>query len=95
MERSTEAPSGRSTRSRPGAAGGDGRAPRPVRPSALNARDRELLRHLADGWSTARIAAGMSVSTNTARTRIRRITAKLGVTGRRDLVATARARGAI
>jgi DNA-binding NarL/FixJ family response regulator len=60
----------------------------PDRLSALNRRDIEVLRCLADGNSTAQIAAVLSVSSNTARTRIRRIQGKLDVT---DRAATVRA----
>jgi DNA-binding CsgD family transcriptional regulator len=61
----------------------------------LTARDRELLRHLGEGRSTSQIAAAMSVSTNTARTRIRRVSAKLAVTGRHELVGAAQVRGLV
>lgn len=69
--------------------------PRPTGGPAglLTDRDRELVGHLAEGRSTAQIATAMAVSGNTARTRIRRISAKLAVTGRQELVSTARARG--
>jgi DNA-binding CsgD family transcriptional regulator len=59
----------------------------------LNDRDRELVRHLAQGRSTAQIAAAMSVSTNTARTRIRRVEGKLAVSGRHEVVRAARMHG--
>jgi DNA-binding CsgD family transcriptional regulator len=51
--------------------------------SSLTARDHELLAHLTDGRSTGQIAAAMAISTNTVRTRIRRLTRKLdtAVTG--------------
>ena len=62
---------------------------------ALNPRDREVLRQLAAGRSTAQIARALSVSSNTARTRIRRISAKLAVTGRHDVVDTARVLGLV
>jgi DNA-binding CsgD family transcriptional regulator len=62
---------------------------------ALTARDVELLRHLADGRSTAQIAAAMSVTSNTARTRIRRVQGKLAVSGRRQLLDAARGHGVI
>jgi DNA-binding CsgD family transcriptional regulator len=52
----------------------------------LNPRDIALLRCLAEGNSTARIAAVLSVSSNTARTRIRRVQGKLDVTGRKAAV---------
>jgi LuxR family maltose regulon positive regulatory protein len=45
----------------------------------LNDRDLELLRHLSNGLSTAQISAAMSVTTNTTRTRIRRVRRKLAV----------------
>ena len=48
-------------------------------PSSLNERDLELLRHVADGMSTRRISAVMSVTTNTTRTRMRRVQRKLAV----------------
>jgi len=59
----------------------------------LTDRDRELLRHLAAGRSTGQIAAAMSISTNTVRTRIRRVSAKLAVTERQGIVRTARGLG--
>jgi DNA-binding CsgD family transcriptional regulator len=71
---------------------GDGRA---GGAPALTARDRELVHHLAKGRSTAQIAAAMSVSSNTTRTRIRRVRAKLAVDARGEVVPVARARGAI
>jgi DNA-binding CsgD family transcriptional regulator len=40
---------------------------------ALTDRDVELLRYMAEGRSTSQIAAAMSVTSNTARTRIRRV----------------------
>jgi DNA-binding CsgD family transcriptional regulator len=61
----------------------------------LTARDRELVHHLALGRSTAQIAAAMSVSSNTTRTRIRRVQAKLAVDARGEVVPVARARGAV
>jgi DNA-binding CsgD family transcriptional regulator len=62
---------------------------------ALTDRDVELLRYMADGRSTAQIAAAMSVTNNTARTRIRRVQGKLAASGRRQVVAAARERGVI
>ena len=55
----------------------------------LNARDVELLRHLAAGRSTSQIAAAMAISGNTVRTRIHRVTAKLAVTTRAEAVTAA------
>jgi DNA-binding CsgD family transcriptional regulator len=61
----------------------------------LNDKDRELVRHLADGRSTAQIATAMSVSTNTARTRIRRVEGKLAVSGRLAVVRAAELHGLV
>ena len=58
---------------------------------SLSERERELLARIADGWSTAQIARAMSVSTNTARTRIRRVSSKLAVRGRLEIAQAARA----
>jgi len=73
----------------PAAAAGRDRAP------SVTARDLELLRHLADRLSTARIAAAMSITKNTARTRIRRLERKLSVVGRGQVVDCARQLGLI
>ena len=61
----------------------------------LTDRDVELLRYMAEGRSTSQIAAAMSVTSNTARTRIRRVQGKLAASGRRQVVAAARERGVI
>ena len=61
--------------------------------SHLNARDVELLRHLAAGWSTAQIATAMDISGNTVRTRVRRVSAKLEVATRTDAVQAAATHG--
>lgn len=61
----------------------------------LSERDLTLLRCLAAGGSTVDVAAILSVSTNTARTRIRRVAGKLSVAGRGRLVPSARDRGLI
>jgi DNA-binding CsgD family transcriptional regulator len=45
---------------------------------ALTGRDRELLAHLTAGHSVRLMAADMGISTNTVRTRVRRLTRKLG-----------------
>ena len=55
----------------------------------LTDRDVVLLRCLGSGDSTAQIAATLSVSSNTVRTRIRRVQAKLGVSTRADLASAA------
>jgi DNA-binding CsgD family transcriptional regulator len=72
---------------------GDGRHPDGA--PGLNDRDLELLRHLADGKSTPEIAAARSVTSNTARTRIRRIQRKLATPHRGQVVDAARQRGVI
>lgn len=59
----------------------------------LTERDVVLLRCLGSGASTAQIAAALSVSSNTARTRIRRVQGKLGVSTRSDLASAAGALG--
>jgi LuxR family maltose regulon positive regulatory protein len=66
----------------------------PVAPM-LNDRDLEVLRHLAGGMSTAGIAAAMSISGNTVRTRIRRLLGKFAVIRRDQAVRRARALGII
>ena len=57
--------------------------------SVLSRRDVELLECLAAGRSTAQIAVALSVSGNTARTRIRRVQGKLDVVGREAAVRAA------
>jgi DNA-binding CsgD family transcriptional regulator len=61
----------------------------------LSGRDIDVLRRLADGRSTAQIAESLSVSSNTARTRIRRLQAKLDVAGRSAAVRAAQDRGVL
>jgi DNA-binding NarL/FixJ family response regulator len=56
----------------------------------LSQRDRVLLEHLARGDSVRQIAVALSVSRNTARTRVRRVAAKLAVPDRGRLVLAAR-----
>ena len=63
--------------------------------STLNGGDLELLRHLADGRSTGQIAAAMSVTANTTRTRIRRVQRKLAVARREHVMAAARQLGVV
>jgi ATP/maltotriose-dependent transcriptional regulator MalT len=63
--------------------------------SALNSRDVAVLRCLADGRSTAQIAASLSVSGNTVRTRIRRLEAKLHVSERSAAVRAGRNLGVL
>ena len=64
-------------------------------PSALNPRDVAVLRCLADGRSTAQIAESLSVTGNTARTRIRRLEAKLHVSERSAAVRAGRDLGVL
>lgn len=61
----------------------------------LTARDRQVLAHLAEGRSTAGIAAALSVTGNTARTRIRRVERKLDVRDRAAAVRAARELGVV
>ena len=61
--------------------------PNPLR--TLNPRDIYVLRLLADGRSTGQIATALSVSSNTVRTRIRRVERKLGVSERSAAVRAA------
>ena len=63
--------------------------------SALNRRDLEVLSCLARGRSTAQIASSLSVSRNTARTRIRRVQGKLDVVGRDAAVRAAQDLGVL
>ena len=63
--------------------------------SELTLRDLEVLRCLADGKSTAQVAAALAVTSNTARTRIRRVQGKLDVTGRGAAVRTAQELGVL
>ena len=64
-------------------------APQDGKP-VLSARELDALRLLAQGRSTAQIAASMSISPNTARTRIHHRRAKLDVPDREQVVARAR-----
>lgn len=61
--------------------------------SVLSERDVVLVRHLSRGGSVAEVAAALSVSRNTARTRIRRVKAKLAVPAHGELAAAARGLG--
>jgi DNA-binding CsgD family transcriptional regulator len=67
----------------------------PARLHPLNPRDIEVLRCLADGKSTAQIAAVLCVSGNTARTKIRRVQDKLDVAGREAAVQAAQDLGVV
>jgi DNA-binding CsgD family transcriptional regulator len=63
--------------------------------SALNRRDLEVLICLAGGRSTSQIASSLSVSRNTARTRIRQVQGKLDVVGRDAAVRAAQDLGVL
>jgi DNA-binding CsgD family transcriptional regulator len=65
----------------------------PSRSVPLTERDLAVLRCLSIGSSTGEIAAALSVSSNTVRTRIRRMQAKLGAATRSELVPVARGLG--
>ena len=60
---------------------------------SLTGRDLEALSLLAAGSSTAKIAAAMSISTNTVRTRIHRLQNLLGAPARDQVVSRARTLG--
>jgi DNA-binding NarL/FixJ family response regulator len=66
-----------------------------ARPHRLNPRDIDVLQCLADGKSTAQVAAALTVTGNTARTRIRRVEGKLDVTDRAAAVRAARDLGVL
>ena len=61
----------------------------------LTARDRQVLRRLADGCSTRQTALALSITSNTVRTRIRRLEAQLSVVGRAEVVRRARDDGLV
>jgi LuxR family maltose regulon positive regulatory protein len=63
--------------------------------ATLNLRDLQVLDGLAEGRSTARIASDLSISSNTARTRIHRLERKLEVTDRAAAVDAARELGVL
>jgi DNA-binding NarL/FixJ family response regulator len=67
----------------------------PAHVSVLSRRDVEVLQCLADGKSTSQIAGVLAVSSNTARTRIRRVQTRLEVTGRAAAVRTGQQLGVV
>ncbi|GAB1515766.1 response regulator transcription factor [Actinophytocola sp. KF-1] len=63
-------------------------------PSAtLTTRERQALHLLADGASTAEVAASMGVALNTARNHVQRVLEKLGARSKLEAVAIARREG--
>jgi DNA-binding NarL/FixJ family response regulator len=62
-------------------------------PTALTAREREVLRLLSDGASTRRIAERLFISVNTARNHVQRVIRKLDAHSRLEAVANARRAG--
>jgi DNA-binding CsgD family transcriptional regulator len=61
----------------------------------LSPRESQVLRLLAEGRSTAQIAATMSISSNTARARIHHLRAKLEVDDRQQVLPRARSLGLV
>ena len=60
----------------------------PARGSALTPRELEVLRLVAAGWSTQRIADGLEISPHTVRNHVRHFRAKLNATTKLDAVVT-------
>ncbi|KPH86598.1 LuxR family transcriptional regulator [Komagataeibacter intermedius AF2] len=60
---------------------------------ALSEREREVLRHVSQGFTEAEIAARLEVSTHTIHTYVRRIYQKLSVSSRIEAVTLARRQG--
>jgi DNA-binding CsgD family transcriptional regulator len=61
----------------------------------LSPCQRTALGHLAEGRSTAQIAAAMSISRNTARSHVQRLRARLDVADRDQVVQRARRLGLV
>ena len=59
----------------------------------LSQREREVLRHLAEGLSNKQLARVLSVSENTVKTHLANLYAKLGVGRRTEALAAARRNG--
>ena len=76
-----------------GGTGSPARARAAQDPPRLSPREGEVLRLRADGWSAAQIAHDLSISTNTVRTRSRRVLAKLGTHEWREAALRARELG--
>ena len=58
-----------------------------VRDYGLTAREREVCEYLWHGYNSGHIAKALLISGNTARTHIRNIYRKLGVSSREELLA--------
>jgi DNA-binding CsgD family transcriptional regulator len=67
--------------------------PRAARAAHLTPRQREVLGHLAEGYSTDQITAELGLSRETVRNHIRGVFAALGVHSRLEAVAKARKEG--
>ncbi|WP_114771321.1 response regulator transcription factor [Microvirga subterranea] len=63
--------------------------PRPPQADLLTAREREVLRLLAEGASNKEIARRLGISFHTAKFHVASVAAKLDATGRTDAVAQA------
>jgi DNA-binding NarL/FixJ family response regulator len=61
--------------------------------TTLTARERQALDHIADGASTAEVAARLGVAHNTARNHVQRLLEKLGARSKLEAVAIARREG--
>jgi DNA-binding NarL/FixJ family response regulator len=64
-----------------------------TRSATLTARERQALGLLADGASTAEVAARLGVAVNTARNHVQRVLEKLGARSKLEAVAIARREG--
>lgn len=62
----------------------------PAADLGLTAREREVLRHVAQGYSNNEIASALVMSPNTVRTHLRALSSKLETSGRTKLIAKAR-----
>ena len=67
---------------------------RPDQPE-LSPREHEVVQLLAVHMSTTQIAAALSISTNTVRTKVRRALRKLGAEGRDEATRRAREHGLV
>lgn len=63
--------------------------------SLLSTREREILRHIAEGYSTRQIAEQLKITTKTAETHRAHITRKLNIRGIADLTRFAIAEGLV